>query len=231
VIVPISGISAIHCPAVHVYMHERGHRACNRTDPRDGTQDDGHVGQVIVVRNGPGDPVFQVLDHAVKPLLQFAVDVLEHHSGPKLLVRADLSQKPLAHLHQLGSFRCQGSEKAQFSCGKTAACFGSECEETGDEFCIDPVGLGARAPALRKRLHLGWRHLAGCNAFCLQECPELPFLTASRLKTDNGLCVPGKVRHCSVADRSVGHSAAMPIWQAMKVQPIAADVYADDPAM
>jgi hypothetical protein len=73
--------------------------------------------------------------------------------------------------------------------------------------------------------------LAGCNAFYLQKCPELPFLAASRLKADDGISVPGKIRYSSVTSRGVGHSATMPIWEAMKVQPIAADVYADNAAM
>jgi hypothetical protein len=55
-------------------------------------------------------------------------------------------------------------------------------------------------------------------------------LAASRLKADNGISVPGKIRDSSVTSRSIGHSAAMPIGEAMKVQPIAADVYADNAA-
>lgn len=69
------------------------------------------------------------------------------------------------------------------------------------------------------------------NTFCLQNRPELPFLTASRLKTDYSISVPGKIRHNSMTCRSVWHSAAMPVGQAMKVQPVAANIYADDAAM
>ena len=54
----------------------------------------------------------------------------------------------------------------------------------------------ARVPRLlRKRLHLSGGHLAGCNAFRLQKRPELPFLTASRLKADDGIPVPGEGRY------------------------------------
>ena len=137
------------------------HRAGNRTDPGDGTQDDGHLGQVIVTRDGPVDPVFQFLDHAVDPLLQFAVHFLEHHSSPKLLVRTDLSEKSFTHFDQLGPFRYQHSEKAQLFRQKVTACLWSECEEAGDEFCINPVCLGTRAPTLSKSLYLSWGHLVG----------------------------------------------------------------------
>ena len=57
------------------------------------------------------------------------------------------------------------------------------------------------------------------------------FLTASRLKADDSISVPGKIRHGSMTRRSVWHSAAMPVGQAMKIQPVAADIYADDAAM
>lgn len=143
-------------------------------------------------------------------------------------MRADLGQKPFAHFDQLGSLRGQSSEKAQLFCGKTAACFGPECEEAGDEFRIDPVGLGARATALRKRLDLCRGHLAGRNTFCFQNHPELPFLAPSRLKADDGIPVSGKSRNNGMNCRRVGHPAVMSIGEAMKVQPVAADIYADN---
>ena len=146
-------------------------------------------------------------------------------------MRADLGQKPFAHLDQLGSLRCQSSEKAQLLSGKTAACFGPECEEAGDEFCIDPVCLGARATALSKCLHLSGWHLAGCNTFYLQSRPELPLLTARRFKTDDGVPIPRESHNDSMTCWSVGRSAAMPIGEAIKVQPVAADIYADNAAM
>lgn len=130
------------------------HRAGNRADPRDGAEDGDRLGQVIVARDRPGDPVFQFLYQAVDPLLQFAVETLEHRSGPQFLVRPDLGQKPFAHLDQLGPLRRQCFEKTQLFCGKAAACFGPEGEEAGDELRINPVGLGARTTALGKRLDL-----------------------------------------------------------------------------
>jgi len=45
------------------------HCAGYGADPWDGAQDGGHLGQVIIARNGPVDPVFQCLDQAVDPLL------------------------------------------------------------------------------------------------------------------------------------------------------------------
>ncbi len=146
-------------------------------------------------------------------------------------MRTDLGQQAFAHFDQLRSFGCQSSEKTQLFCWKTTACFGPEGEEAGDEFRIDPVGLGARATALRERLYLSGGHLAGCNTYRLQERPELPFLTASRYKTNDGIPVPGKIRHGSMTCRSIWHSAAMPIWEAMDVKPIAADIYADNAAI
>jgi hypothetical protein len=73
--------------------------------------------------------------------------------------------------------------------------------------------------------------LAGGNTFCLKNRPELPFLTASRFKADDSIPVPGKIRHGSMTSRSIWHFAAMPIWEAMNVKPIAADIYADNAAM
>ena len=71
-------------------------------------------------------------------------------------------------------------------------------------------------------------HLAGRYTFCLKNRPELPFLTASRFKTDE---VPGKIRYGSMTRWGVGHSGAIPIWEAMNIQPVAADIYADHAAM
>jgi len=76
---------------------------------------------------------------------------------------------------------------------------------------INPVGLGACATALRKRLYLSRWHLAGGYTFCLKNRPELPFLTASRFKADDGVSVLGKIHHSSMTCRIVCHSAAMPV--------------------
>ncbi|ASV88152.1 hypothetical protein CES85_3368 (plasmid) [Ochrobactrum quorumnocens] len=35
---------------------------------------------------------------------------------------------------------------------------------------------------MHKCLHLSGRHLAGDDTFCLELCPELPFLSTGRLK-------------------------------------------------
>ncbi|VCU61912.1 Mobile element protein [Tritonibacter mobilis] len=120
-------------------------------------------------------------------------------------MRADLGRQSFSHFDKLGPFRCQGSDKAQLFCRKTATCFGQKCEEASDEFCINPVCLSAHTPTLRKRLDLCWGDLTGGNAFYLQMCPELPFLTASRFKADNGIFVPGKIRYSSVTGWSVGY--------------------------
>ena len=56
-------------------------------------------------------------------------------------------------------------------------------------------------------------------------------MSARRLETDDGIPVPGNIRHGRMTCRSVWHSAAMPIGEAMNVKPIAADIYADNAAM
>jgi hypothetical protein len=73
--------------------------------------------------------------------------------------------------------------------------------------------------------------LAGGNTFCLKKRPELPFLTTSRFKADDGISVPGNIRYGSMTRRDVGQSDSMPVWEAMNVKPIAADIYADNAAM
>jgi len=84
---------------------------------------------------------------------------------------------------------------------------------------------------LSKRLHLSGGHLARWNILRLQKHPELPFLSASRFKADDGISVLGKIRHGSMTCRSVRHSAAMPIGEAMNVKPVATEIYADNAAM
>jgi hypothetical protein len=159
-------------------------------------------------------------------LLQLGGDVLKYHGGAEFLMRTDLGQQPFAHLYQLRYLGRQSSKKAQLFRWKTAACFGPEGEEAGDEFGINPVGLGACATALRKRLHLSRWHLAGGYTFCLKNRPELPFLTTSRFKADDGIPVPGKIRDGCMTCWSIWQFAAMPICEAMNVKPIAADIYA-----
>ena len=154
-------------------------------------------------------------------------DVHEHPCGPQFLMRANLRQQSFAHLDQLRPFGLQGSESAQLLSRKLATCLTPERKEADDEFRINLVGLGARVKALRKCLHLSGRHLARCNAFSLQNPPELPFLTASRIKTYDGVSVPGKIRYGGTNRRSIWHSDAMHSGEAMKVKPIAADICAD----
>jgi hypothetical protein len=53
----------------------------------------------------------------------------------------------------------------------------------------------------------------------------------SSLKADDGSPVPGKIRHGSMTYRSICHSAAMPIWEARNVQPVATVIYAGNAAI
>ena len=71
-------------------MHDREHRAGNRADPRDRTENTGGFRQAFISRDGTGDPLCQFLDQAVDPLLQLGVDVLEHCCGAQFLMRTDL---------------------------------------------------------------------------------------------------------------------------------------------
>ncbi len=207
------------------------HCARNRADPRDGTQNGGHFRQVIVARDGPDDPVFKLLDQAVDPLRQLGVDVLKYRSSSQFLMRTDLGKQSLAHLDQLGSFRRQRPEKAKLLRWKASACIGAESKEASDEFGVYPVGLCAGATALRKRLYLSGWNLAGYNTFRFQMRPELPLLATSRFKADDGIPVAGKIGYGSMTSRSVWHSASMSIGEAMNVEQVAADVYADNAAM
>ncbi len=144
---------------------------------------------------------------------------------------ADLNQKTFPHLDQLGSLRGQGSERTQIFRRKSASRIGSECKKAGDELRIDPVGLGAYATAFCKCLYLGGRNLPGDNAFCFEPCPEPPFQTAGRLEANDGIPVASEVRDGSVPFWTIRYSASKPIGQAMKIQPVEADIYADDATM
>ena len=93
-------------------MHEREHRAGNRADPREGTENTGHLRQAFIARDGAGDPVFRFLDDTVDPLLQRGRDVLEHHGGAAFLMRMHLGQQPFAHIDQLRTPGRQSAEKA-----------------------------------------------------------------------------------------------------------------------
>ncbi|MFN3503203.1 MAG: hypothetical protein ACK4ZJ_13170, partial [Allorhizobium sp.] len=72
--------------------------------------------------------------------------------------------------------------------------------------------------------------MSGDDAFFLKRLPELPFLSAGRLEANDGTLIAGKIRDGRVTRRSIRHSALEPIGQAMKVQPVTADVYADNAA-
>ena len=75
------------------------------------------------------------------------------------------------------------------------------------------------------------RHLSGDDAFFLKCFPKLPFLSAGRLKANDGISIAGKIRDGRVTFWFIRHSALKPIGQAMKIQPVTANVHADDAAM
>jgi len=117
---------------------------------------------VVVARDGPSDPAFEVLGQAAEPLLRLGVCVLEQHASAQFVVYADLGWKPSAHFGQLGSSRRQGSVKYNLF-SERAAPFWPEYSEAGDDLCIDPACYGARASARRKGLHLSRGPLAAMS--------------------------------------------------------------------
>ena len=170
--------------ADHTELGHLGDQDCAGygTDPRDRAQNAGGLCQILIAGYHRTDRVFEFPYPQVETGFEIGVDVVERLSRAKFLVRADLGQQALAHLDQLGSLRGQRSENPQLFGRKAAPCIGPEGQEASDELCIDPVGLGPRATALRKCLHLSGRHLPRDDAFRVEPCPELPLLTAGRLE-------------------------------------------------
>ncbi|WP_226941817.1 hypothetical protein [Pseudooceanicola spongiae] len=62
--------------------------------------------------------------------------------------------------------------------------------------------------------------MPGDDAFCFE-----------RFKASDGLSIAGKIRDGPVTVWSIRHATLEPIGQAMKVQPVTADVYADNAAV
>lgn len=56
-------------------------------------------------------------------------------------------------------------------------------------------------------------------------------MATSRLKTDDGVSASGKSHYGGMSRRSVWPPDTIPIGEAIKVKPIAADIYADNAAM
>ena len=73
--------------------------------------------------------------------------------------------------------------------------------------------------------------MSGDDVLCLKRSPKLPFVATGRLETDDGITVAGKIRDGCVPFRIIGYSASNIIGEAMKIQPVAADIYADNAAM
>ncbi|MBU2958968.1 MULTISPECIES: hypothetical protein [unclassified Paracoccus (in: a-proteobacteria)] len=73
--------------------------------------------------------------------------------------------------------------------------------------------------------------MPGDETFCFKRFPELPFLSAGRLKANDRISIAGKIHDGRVTLWSIRQSALEPIWQAMKVQPVPGDVYADNATM
>lgn len=69
------------------------------------------------------------------------------------------------------------------------------------------------------------------DACRVEPCPELSLLTTGRLEADDRIPFASKVCHGNVTFRSIRDPASKTIRQAMKVEPVAAHVYADDAAI
>lgn len=67
----------------------------------------------------------------------------------------------------------------------------------------------------------------GCDVFRLEQRPDLPFQAAGQFKANDGIPVPGKIRNGSMTSRAFRDTAAMPIWEAMNVKPVTADIHSD----
>ena len=143
-------------------------------------------------------------------------------------MRLDLSQKPLSHLDKLSALGRQGSEKTYLFMRQAAPCIWPERHELRDEFRIDPVGFRPRAPAGGKGLDLvGWQ-LPRCDTGRVKSRPQPPFLTARRFKTHHRASLQRQFNDLPMARIRIRQPTPRTRRQTVNVQPIAADIYAND---
>ncbi len=108
---------------------------------------------------------------------------------------------------------------------------------------IDPIGLGACAQARGEGFDLGWRQLPARDCGSVNGGPQTPFLsTATRthdppdhwlflaaLEANQRARFKSESSDLLVTFYLVWQPHALAFWQTENIQPIAADVYANDP--
>ena len=105
----------------------------------------------------------------------------------------------------------------------------SERHEARDEFRIDPVGLGACAPARGEGLDLGGRQLPARDPGSVKGGPQKPFLSPSGFEANQGARFKSESSDLLVTFCLVWQPHALAFWHSVNVRPIAADVYANNP--
>lgn len=105
---------------------------------------------------------------------------------------------------------------------------GSESHEAGNQFGVDPVRLGSGAKAGSERLDLCGRQLPGEDTGIFQVRPETPFLTTCGFETDEGGPITCEFCQFPMARHRIRKPKPMAIRQAMDIQPVARDIYAND---
>ena len=104
----------------------------------------------------------------------------------------------------------------------------SEDHEARDEFRIDTVCLGPRAPAGGEGFDLRWRQLPGRYAGCVQCSPQSPFLPSGGFENHQRANGSSMLRQIAVSFVRVRQPQSATFWQAMNIQPITANVYTKD---
>ena len=140
----------------------------------------------------------------------------------------DLRPKPLARLDKLSALGGQGSEKAQVFMREAPSSIWAEGHETGNQFSVDPICLGPRAPAGGEGLDLGRRQLARLNASRIEGSPQPPFLPARGLETGHSLSVSCNPGQPLMTVSRVRQPQPVTISKTVNIQPVARDIYADD---
>lgn len=107
----------------------------------------------------------------------------------------------------------------------------SKQHEPCDEFRVDPIRLGTRASAGGECFDLrGWQ-LPGRDPGSVEGGSQSPFLPASSLEANQRTQFESELSDLLVTLSPVRQPRALAFRQAVKVQPVAADIYADDAAM
>src|SRR6056297_1356114 len=107
----------------------------------------------------------------------------------------------------------------------------SKHHEPRNKLRVDPVGFGTRAPAGRESLDLRRRQLPGHHTCAIKDGPQTSFLTAGCLEADQGAHRARQIDKAVVPYLRIGQPQPLAVWQAMNIQPVAADIYSNDLVM